>query len=73
MPKIFYHDKDNLRVYVKEVDYANMKIKFTKKEEDAEVFRGGYYGPPMIQFFRTNFKEAYPQVMDFKLDYGDDC
>lgn len=67
MPKIYYNKNDE-RVYIKEVDYANQKIKFTTKEEEGEVFRGGYYQTAIIPFLQTNFKEEYPEVMELQLD-----
>lgn len=67
MPKIYY-DKDGEKVYIKHVDYANQKIDFTKKESEAETFRGGYYETAVIPFLQTNFKEVCPEVMQLQLE-----
>ena len=62
MAKYYFNKEDGSRVYIKEIDFAEGKLTFTDKEEEAYKGRDGYYANATRDLIRRNFGENYPEV-----------
>lgn len=67
MAKYYYDEPNGKRTFIKEIDYAQGKIEFTNKSEEALEDRGGYYATPTKELIARLFVEEYPCVANLQV------
>lgn len=66
---LYYINTQNGREYIKEIDYAQGKLSFTKNIDEAYKDRDGYYADATRDLIRRGFKDDYPQVENLQKEY----
>ena len=67
MARYYFNGEDGNRVYIKEINFAEGKLEFTDKEDEAYRGRDGYYAKPLRDQISTMFSSEYPQVKNLEV------
>ncbi len=68
MAKYFYIDKNGKTIYIKNIDFQNEKLTFTKNKDDAYYEgRGSFYEKAQRDQLKTLFSSEYPQVKNIEM------
>lgn len=65
----FYFEKNNKRIFIKDVDYAEGELTFTENEREAYRRSGDYYTRAERDGIIYHFSEKYPEIKSLKYNY----
>lgn len=68
MAAIYYYKDNQGKHYIKDINFAEGTLTFTKDSEKAYKGRDGYYANATKDLIKRNFGEDYPEVAYIECD-----